>query len=181
VPQKQKRNSATASEQERKFLVRKLPPDLGRHHHRVIEQGYLTTASSPKATEVRVRRVNGRKYLLTVKKGWGLARMETEIELPRASAAALWRLTVGSRVRKVRYDIPYGAHRIELDVYRDSAQGLVTAEVEFSSEAALKHFHPPDWFGKEVTGMKRFANSELARKGWNQRNGQRKQKGKRKR
>jgi CYTH domain-containing protein len=43
---------------------------------------------------------------------------------------------------------------------------LAVAEVEFASERAARQFDPPLWFGREVTGNERFANSHLAVSGW---------------
>jgi CYTH domain-containing protein len=35
-------------------------------------------------------------------------------------------------------------------------------EVEFPSEAAARAFVPPDWFGEDVTGDRRYRNRTLA-------------------
>jgi adenylate cyclase len=66
------------------------------------------------------------------------------------------------RVEKTRYEIPYGAHLIELDVYSGALEGLVVAEVEFGSEEESARFDPPDWFGSEVTDDVRYSNRSLA-------------------
>jgi adenylate cyclase len=159
------RNS-TGTERERKFLVKTLPADRSRYPHALIEQGYLaTTGRGHASAEVRVRRVDGRA-VLTVKKGHGTARSETEIALDRASDRVLWPLTRGVRVTKVRYESPYRGHTIELDVYRGAVRGLAVAEVEFRSDRALRQFVPPDWFGRGITGRKEFANCRLAVTGW---------------
>jgi adenylate cyclase len=161
-----KGRNSTGTERERKFLVKTLPPDRSRHPHSLIEQGYLaTTGRGGASAEVRIRRVNGHA-VLTVKKGHGSTRSESEIALDGASARVLWPLTRGVRVTKVRYEIPYGRHTIELDVYRGAVRGLAVAEVEFRSDRALRRFVPPDWFGREITGRKEFANSQLAVTGW---------------
>lgn len=158
--------NSTGTERERKFLVKTLPGDRSRYPHRLIEQGYLaTTGRGGGSAEVRVRRADGRS-VLTVKKGHGTKRSETEIPLDRSSVRVLWPLTRGLRITKVRYDIPYRHHTIELDVYRGAVRGLATAEVEFRSDRALRRFVPPAWFGREITGLKEFANSRLAVTGW---------------
>jgi adenylate cyclase len=161
-----KKYATGGTERERKFLVRTLPANLSRHPHELIEQGYLAVAKGDgDAAEVRVRRTDTR-CVLTVKKGHGASRSETEIPLSRRNALALWPLTKGRRVKKTRYKIPYRGLNIELDVYRDKARGLAVAEVEFPSAAALRRFEPPLWFGAEVTGRRAFANSQLAATGW---------------
>ena len=149
-------------ERERKFLIKKLPVNLSRFSHSDIEQGYLAIPrSNSRASEVRIRRT-GREYMLTVKRGRGDTRDETEVPIAAASARRLWPLTAGARVRKVRYKIPYHGLKIELDVYRGRLRGLAVAEVEFPSVAAMKKFRPPDWFGREVTGKDAYSNSRLA-------------------
>jgi CYTH domain-containing protein len=52
---------------------------------------------------------------------------------------------------------------IEIDTYRGRNAGLVVAEVEFPTYAAARKFQPPSWFGREVTGEKRYSNVKLAR------------------
>ena len=42
--------------------------------------------------------------------------------------------TEGRRLRKTRYDVPYGDHVIEVDIYAGSNKGLIVAEVEFGVE-----------------------------------------------
>lgn len=163
-----KRRAATrkGTERERKFLVDRMPPNRARYPHDVIRQGYITTGGPDgRGAEVRLRRTGGRA-VLTVKKGRGTSREETEVALPAAAARMLWPLTRGLRLEKVRYRIPHGRLTIELDVYRGAARGLAVAEVEFQSDDALRRFEAPEWFGREVTGKKQFANSHLAAVGW---------------
>lgn len=152
----------SAVEYERKFLVKTLPRDRSRHPHSLIQQGYLAiTAPGSPGTEVRMRRI-GQRTVLTVKKGHGISRWETEIVLSPGRARLLWPMTKGLRITKVRYKIPYRGLTIELDVYRGAGRGLVVAEVEFPSERASQRFVPPSWFGREVTGRKEYSNSRLA-------------------
>jgi CYTH domain-containing protein len=63
---------------------------------------------------------------------------------------------------KTRHRIPYGTHLIELDVFADTLEGLVFAEVEFDSTEALAAFDPPPWFGREVTDDGRYTNASLS-------------------
>jgi adenylate cyclase len=154
--------NATGTERERKFLVKFFPPHRSRYPHVLIEQGYLTTSGRDgKSLEVRMRRTP-RHAVLTVKKGHGVSRSETEVALSPSAARLLWPLTRGRRLIKVRYRIPYRGHTVELDVYRGALRGFAVVEVEFPSDRALRRFQPPEWFGREVTGQKAFANSHLA-------------------
>lgn len=163
------RHPIGAIERERKFLVTHAPAGLARFPHRLIEQGYLAVASGGgHSAEVRIRRM-GTRSVLTVKRGRAPVRMEAEVRLPDTAARALWPLTRGRRVTKMRYRIPYRGATIELDVYRGKARGLIVAEVEFDSTAALERFLPPDWFDRDVTGRREFSNSHLAAAGWKRR------------
>lgn len=149
------------SEIERKFLIAVLPSGLEQHPQAALRQGYLTDDGE---TSVRLR-WEAAACTLTVKRGRGLRRQEAEIAITRAQFDALWPLTGGARLEKTRYRLPYGAHTIELDRYHGPLAGLVTAEVEFVTEADAHAFTPPAWFGADVTGDARYLNLSLARHG----------------
>jgi adenylate cyclase len=150
-----------AREIERKFLVLDRPPDLDRHPSEDIEQGYVAIDAS---AEVRVRRRGG-CVTLTVKSAPARTRVEEEIEIDADRFASLWELSDGRRIVKTRHLIEHDGVTIELDVYRDALAGLMTAEVEFPSEAESDAFQPPPWLGPEITGDKRYANQTLATHG----------------
>lgn len=149
---------------ERKFLVRKLPPLDGCARYE-IEQGYLATELG--RSEVRMRRCNG-ELLLTVKRdrddGAGShSRDEQNIRLQPEQWDALWPMTEGRRVAKVRYDVPFGEFLIEIDVFTGPNEGIITAEVEFPDPETSHAFVPPDWLGEEVTRGAEYSNWKLAR------------------
>ncbi len=144
---------------ERKFLLKELPPGFNRFRSYVIAQGYL--ASEPGGRHVRLRK-KGKTTSLTFKVGRGSAREEREIELSPKQFASLWPATAGRRLRKLRHEIPWKDLLIEVDTYRGRHSGLVVAEVEFPDRATCRKFKPPSWFGREVTGEKRYSNVRLA-------------------
>ena len=145
---------------ERKFLVVDPPPDLERHPHSHVQQGYV--AIDPAGVEVRIRR-RDEQTVLTIKRGSGRSRAEEEMEIGDERFGRLWGLTQGRRVDKTRYEIPAdGGLTIELDVYHGPLDGLMTAEVEFGSEAQADAFSAPDWFGRDVTGEDAYKNRRLA-------------------
>jgi CYTH domain-containing protein len=152
---------ALAAEIERKFLVPERPRGLEDCRSERIEQGYLAANAE---SEVRVRSI-GAKRVLTVKRGTGGERLEEEIEISDKQFDALWPATEGRRISKQRFYVPLDALTVELDVYRDQLDGLITAEVEFESSAASERFGPPPWFGDEVTDDRRYANQALAAAG----------------
>jgi adenylate cyclase len=146
---------------ERKFLVKWLPENLKQSRSFVIDQGYLATESAGR--QVRLRKT-GKATSLTFKVGRGSHREEREIKLSPKQFAALWPGTTGRRLRKVRYEIPWDSVMIEIDIYRGRHAGLVVAEVEFPDTASCRRFKAPWWFGREVTGEKRYSNVRLALK-----------------
>jgi CYTH domain-containing protein/CHAD domain-containing protein len=148
------------AEIERKFLVTAMP--RAENGRTVIEQGYLAIDTE---AEVRLRRAGG-ELLLTAKTGHGEVREEVEVRLGPGAFEALWPLTAGKRVRKVRHYVPLnGLLRAEIDVYEGTLDGLRTAEIEFSSRAEANRFAPPPWLGPELTGDRRYANQTLATAG----------------
>jgi CYTH domain-containing protein len=151
----------THVEVERKFVLPARPEGLEQHPARRIEQGYL--AIDPIGSEVRIRNNDG-VLTLTVKAGLGLVRAEEEIPIEPERFEALWPLTAERRVVKTRYLMPLddGGLVAEIDDYDDALSGLITAEVEFATEAAALAYLAPDWLGREVTGDARYNNRTLA-------------------
>jgi adenylate cyclase len=150
----------SSHEIERKFLVERLPLEILRSRHFRIAQGYL--ANEPGGRHVRLRK-KGKTASLTFKVGRGAAREEREIRLGARQFAILWPGTRSRRLRKTRYEVPWKTLKIEIDIYHGRNHGLVVAEVEFPNHASRRKFKPPRWFGREITGEKRYSNVRLAR------------------
>ena len=147
---------------ERKFILAKPPAWLEDHPALEIEQGYLAVSEE---VEVRLRLID-KDHLLTVKRGSGEVRQETEVGLTPSQFEALWPLTTSRRLCKRRHRVPLdGGLCAEVDVYERELGGLVVAEVEFRSGEDSGAFHPPGWMGEEVTGDGRYANQALALNG----------------
>ncbi|MEA2370407.1 MAG: adenylate cyclase [Solirubrobacteraceae bacterium] len=183
---------AEGIEIERKFLVSEVPGDLASHPSESIEQGYIVVEGSaevrvrrrgrpawsgqgaagvgpgsaetgPGSAETGRDAPKPRRTELTIKSGGGRVRVEEEFEIDERRSASLWPLSEGRRVSKTRYRLPGGGGlTIEVDVYTGDLSGLVTAEVEFHSEAASDEFEPPEWFGRELTEDHRYSNRSLA-------------------
>lgn len=150
-----------ASEIERAFLVERLPRDLVLGPGQRLRQGYLAEEAG---VQVRIR-LTDTAATLTVKSGGGLVRTEVELAVGTDDAEALWELTVGRRIDKVRHRLEVAGGTAEVDVYAGELDGLVRVEVEFASQEAAEAFAPPDWFGREVTDDRRWSNASLARHG----------------
>ena len=149
---------AEGIEIERKFLLGGLPPALAFARRRAIHQGYVAIDGD---TEVRIRRTP-KGSTLTIKHGSGEVRVEEELELDERRADALWELTEGRRLQKVRREMRVDGIDVEVDEYSGALDGLVVAEVEFVDEASSQAFEPPSWFGREVTGDPAYANRNLS-------------------
>src|SRR2546430_6246504 len=150
----------SSREIERKFLIKRLLVKILRSRHFPIAQGYL--ANEPRGRHVRLRK-KGKTAFLTFKVGRGTSREEREIRLSPQQFAMLWPATRGRRLRKTRYEIPWKKLKIEVDTYHGRNHGLMVAEVEFPNHASRRRFKPPRWFGREITGEKRYSNVRLAR------------------
>ena len=149
----------SAREIERKFLLKRFPPGLKNFPHDTIEQGYLAVGRG--GLQVRLRK-KGAVRSLTFKQGTKGAREEREIRLSVEQFDTLWPATAGRRLTKVRYDVPWKTHTIEIDIYRGRHDGLVVAEVEFDNQRSCAAFVPPDWIGRDVTGKPKYSNVALA-------------------
>lgn len=142
---------------ERKFLVRNLPEPLDQYPCQKIEQAYLCTDPV-----VRIRRQDD-TYILTYKSKGFLSREEYNLPLTKEAYLHLREKADGIILTKERYLIPIeGSLKIELDIFHEPYENLLLAEVEFPSEEAAKNYHPPMWFGEEVTYSSKYQNSTLS-------------------
>ena len=146
---------------ERKYLLRRLPPEAKQAPALEIEQGYLP---GTKLVE-RLRRVTSGddvRFFRTVKSGSGVVRIELEDETTAATFRQMWPLTEGRRLRKRRYRLADAGQVWEIDEFRD--RKLVLAEIELAS--ARDAVVIPDWLARclvrEVTGEPEYLNSNLA-------------------
>jgi CYTH domain-containing protein len=144
---------------ERKFLIKKLPDNLEKYSSRLLEQAYLCTDPV-----VRVRRSDD-TYTLTYKSRGLMSREEYNLPLTAESYEHLKGKADGNIIRKRRYLIPLDSDlTIELDLFDAPFQGLILAEVEFTSEDQALAFLPPEWFGEDVTWSTEYHNSTLSKK-----------------
>ena len=142
---------------ERKFLV---AGDFRPHVYKsiCIIQGYLS--SVPERT-VRVR-IQGDEAFLTIKgiaNENGTSRYEWEKQIEVADAQDLLKIAEPGIIEKTRHLIKAEPYIYEVDEFFGANAGLIIAEIELPSEDA--DFEKPDWLGAEVTGEKRYYNSNL--------------------
>lgn len=124
-----------------------------------IVQGYLN--SDPERT-VRVRIKNNQGFITIKGKSneSGLSRLEWEKEIDVAEATQLLALCEKGVIHKTRYEVPFGQHVVEVDVFEGENEGLIMAEIELGSETET--YAVPEWLGEEVTNDARYYNSYLS-------------------
>lgn len=147
------------NEIERKFLVTSTEFLSESIRSNRIVQGYLN--SNPERT-VRIR-IKGTQGFITIKgKGneSGTTRFEWEKEIEVTEAEQLLLLCEDGVIDKVRYEIPFGKHLYEVDVFEGNNKGLIIAEIELNDEN--ESFEKPNWLGEEVTGDDRYYNASLS-------------------
>jgi len=152
---------------ERKWLLKKLP-DLSKVKFKKyqIEQCYLENG-------VRLRKAN-ESYFITLKSSGTQKRAEWETPIPKWAYDELKKDSTVN-LTKTRYSINYDGYKIEIDEYKSVLKGLITVEAEWIANSEnYKHklresreFILPEWLeaGKEVTGIKKYSNINLAKFG----------------
>lgn len=150
-----------AQEIERKFLVL---DDSYKHEAFAkshIRQGYIC---SERGRTVRVRIRDSRAYI-TIKgpsENGGLSRYEFEQEIPLADGHELMKLCEPGIIDKTRWLVKSDRHTFEVDEFHGDNDGLVVAEVELADEQDVPKI--PHFIGKEVTGDRRYYNSQLCQR-----------------
>lgn len=154
---------------ERKFLIDqdRIPFDISAFPYKEIKQGYILHSPA-----LRIRKEN-EDYILTYKDKGGLSREEINITIPSDAGEKLFTKCDGHIIDKTRYLIPADTKDltsgrdlvIELDVFHGEFSSLCYAEVEFDSEESAHSYNPPEWFGRDVTGIRGFSNSDLSKYG----------------
>ncbi|CAA0193167.1 putative adenylate cyclase [Tenacibaculum maritimum] len=149
-----------AVEIERKFLVTSNHFKKESFQKKHIKQGFL---NSNKERVVRVR-INDNKGFLTIKGAsnkTGTTRFEWEKEIDLQEANDLLDLCEKGIIEKYRYLVSSAPHLFEVDEFVGDNAGLIIAEIELQHES--ENFKKPEWLGKEVTGKKKYYNSNLSK------------------
>lgn len=121
-----------------------------------ITQGYL--CRQPERT-IRVR-IKGDKGYITIKgKNSGAVRQEFEYEIPIEDAKKIMTMCNPPILEKIRHIVPFEGHIWEVDEFFGNKLGLVTAEIELTSED--EEYEIPEFVGENVTGNPAYYNSNL--------------------
>ena len=146
---------------ERKFLVKDNAYVENAFRKRHIVQGYICSDAQ---RSVRIRICEDEAFL-TIKsatndRGW--SRYEFEQPLQMNDANELIKLCQPGWIEKIRFEVRFGHHTWEVDVFQGENEGLIVAEIELTSEDEV--FELPEWIGQEVSGDPKYYNVMLAKR-----------------
>ena len=145
---------------ERKFLLKNDDFKKESYQKKSIKQGYL---NSDKNRTVRIR-IADEKAFLTIKgksNTAGTTRFEWEKEINTNEAEQLLLLCEPSIIDKTRFYVKNEKFIFEIDEFYADNNGLLIAEIELENEN--DYFEKPSWLGEEVTGDKKYYNSNLSK------------------
>ncbi|MFC1613518.1 CYTH domain-containing protein [Patescibacteria group bacterium] len=143
---------------EKVFLLKKLPSDIYKYPHKVIQVGDFYDSNSVNALKIRRK---GDKYELIKKEANSIHnRTEHTINIKKEEFDVLIQATVQNH-KKQRYFYKLGDYTCEIDLYQDKLLGYARAEVEFENEEEMKKFNPPDWFAEEITDINHEIHEDL--------------------
>lgn len=156
---------------ERKYAVKYLPKDIKIEKIQKIEQAFIYKDEN---TIIRIRKIENNQeieYVYTVKTKGDIQndnlysirqKYEIESNITKELYDELLKKKISNIIIKKRIVIPIENNlKVEMDIYYDYLQGLLTAEVEFPDEKQANDFEQPDWLGEEI-GYKEFSNRRLA-------------------
>ncbi len=159
---------------ERKYTVNYLPEDLKIKDIIDIEQAFIYRDVN---TVVRIRKIQNKKkntteYIYTVKTKGDIEYFENadvasiyEIEshIQKNEYNELIKNKISNVIKKTRIVIPIENHlHVEMDVYYEYLEGLLTAEIEFPNADIANHFKKPKWLGEKI-GYKDLSNFKLSK------------------
>ena len=138
---------------ERKFAVKYLPENLNVESIVHIKQAFIYR---DKLTLIRIRDIkesypkDKQIYIYTLK-------TKGDIEYNNNYDVAK-KYEIENEIIKIPIE---NNLKVEIDIYYDYLEGLLTAEIEFSNEELANKFQKPAWLGKEL-GYKQLSNRKLA-------------------
>lgn len=158
---------------ERKYSINDIPNNMEISKILDMEQ---CTIYKDNNTMIRIRQTTDRKtqttqYIYTVKikgdiqynnKSTIGQKYEIENYISKEEYEDLIQRKISNIIQKTRINVPIeNGLIVEIDIYYDYLEGLLTAEVEFPNEEMAKTFKKPNWLGEEL-GYKKLSNGKLA-------------------
>ena len=124
-----------------------------------FRQAYLNSSIDEWATRVRI--IDNKKSFITLKSSLNkLINYEFEYSIPLQDAIELLKLSK-YKITKTRYHLILNKKNWVVDLFYESNSSLIIAEIELNSE--YEEIQIPPWCGQEITGIKSFSNSSLAK------------------
>lgn len=156
---------------ERKYAIKYLPEGIKIEAVKKIEQVFIYHDGN---TLIRLRKIEENQtvnYRYTVKTKGDIEndnsyqigqRYEIESNITKEYYEKLLPRKISNKITKTRMVVPIqNKLKVEIDIYDDYLEGLLTAEVEFPNEEAANEFEKPDWLGEEL-GYQKLSNRALA-------------------
>ncbi|WP_017754152.1 CYTH domain-containing protein [Calidifontibacillus oryziterrae] len=129
----------------------------------LVEQYYIAFGEDE---EVRIRSIEDYSsephevtYCLSIKKGKGMSRIKTEVEIQENTYKQLINNLKPIIKKRLFYD--YCGHHLTIFKYFGKLEGLIIVKVEFDSEAEANKFEIPHWFSTEITDDLSYRNQNL--------------------
>ena len=156
---------------ERKYAIKYIPKNLEFEKVVNIKQSFIYKDLN---TIIRIRKIENEdtKYVYTVKtklnssleKDSKISNVcEIENNITKEEYTQLKKGKIGNEINKTRIVVPINKElKVEIDLYKDYLEGLLTAEIEFKNEYEAKEFVKPGWLGKEL-GYKDLSNWKLSK------------------
>lgn len=142
-----------AQEIERKFACKYIPKEF---KPSIIKQGYIFIE---KERYLRIRIIDNKMTILGLKFISGIVRDEYEYAVPFKDGMELYK-RCEIKIEKKRYSTKFLDCQVDID---DFGNGIQVIEIELPSiDYQLNVAALPDYFGKEVTGEKKYSNFYIA-------------------
>ncbi len=143
------------NEIERKFFVREMP-DLSDIKPLYYERYFLERGNGK---EVRISKVSDSYVYEDKSEVSSLERTRVKKDITKEEFEELRQNNPEAIIRE-RYNISSNPD-IVIQIYHGRFEGLIRAEVEFSSEKEANSFDPLPWMGEEMTGLPIARDSKL--------------------
>ncbi len=158
---------------ERKYAIKELPDNIEISKIIDIEQSFIYKDNN---TIIRIRKIidnkdKSAKYVYTIKTKGDIQydnsykvgqKYEIESDISKKEYEELIQRKISNTIKKTRIIVPIEQNlKVEIDIYYEYLEGLLTAEIEFPNEEMAKSYKKPAWLGEEL-GYKELSNRKLS-------------------
>ena len=147
---------------EKKYAVNYIPEDMKIIDILEIKQAFIYKDLK---TVIRIRKIQNKKlntteYIYTVKTKGDMEyhlqeniaqAYEIESHISEEKFNELIKNKISNIIEKTRIVIPIESNlKVEMDIYDNYLEGLITAEIEFPDKDIANNFKKPEWLGEEM-------------------------------